>query len=305
MVIVTAVTGCGAAPAVRASAAPFALLGAVPAQATFVMRLRPAQIAASPATRELASDVFDEADLDSFRARHGVDLRTLDELIVVSTDDEGTAYLARGDFHAPVVVAELGHRMTPIESQANRPFARVAGIYLNRRLELVALDEQTLLVVDGAPALTGATVAARTERAPGLITANPEARALLASLGDAPIVLYRRGALPLPPEGIGLVLARLDGLGLSLAPASPERLAAHVELTGTFPPGVDSNLRTFIASFAATDLGVALGLDSFAESLQLDATEQHVRADGSLSAAALARGLHILLRAEIADLAAN
>jgi hypothetical protein len=221
-----------------------------------------------------------------------------------SYEGAGSLLLARGPFHANVVVGEIGHRMAPLESSADRPVPRRAGVYLLRRFELLALGVHDLALVDGPPELAGLLLHTR-ERALGESRPSPSRlRAVVASEAEAPFVFVRHGRPELPPEGIGLVLARLEdaSLAASTAGEEPGAIELRARLFGAFPPGVDENLRRFVSALSEADLGRAIGLEEVARTLAIEVTEGEIRLVARLRATTLARGLRVLLGAEIEEL---
>jgi hypothetical protein len=249
--------------------------------------------------------------LEGFATRHGVDPRELDLLVVAGYGEEGALVLAEGPFVARVVVGEIGHRMSPLESQSDDPFYRRAGVYLRRRFELIALGQRELALVSGPPALSGLVLhqlradEAGVSPAPG---EEPEGlspqrvRTILLGERDAPFVVVQHGRPELPPEGVGLLLARLEDAVLSVAPSAPGSLALRVRLYGEFPPGADENFRTLIASLSEADLGRALGLEEIARSLAIEVVGPEIRLTATVRAATLSRGLRMLAGAEISEM---
>ncbi|MBX7191800.1 MAG: hypothetical protein K1X94_07070 [Sandaracinaceae bacterium] len=268
------------------------------------VRVRPRAIFADDATMRVAEAIVPAARLDAFRDRHGVEVRTLELLSIASYADVGTIALASGPFHAHVVAAEIGHRMAPLESSADHPLVRRAGIYQLHRFELIALGAHELGLVEGPPELSGLLVHTRDRGAP--TGASPSRlRMLIAAESEAPFLVVHHGRPELPPGGIGLVLARLEdaALGMSSAgPSDPGALELRVWLFGEFPPGVDENLRTLVASLSEADLGRAVGLEEVARSLSIDTLDREVRMTARVRATTLARGLRVLLGAEIEEM---
>lgn len=302
MALTIGVVGCGAGPtAAPVREPPIEVL--IPPGATTVVSLSPATIFASEGLRSVANELVSAERLDAFRARHGVDLRTLERFVVTEygetelTDGthrgvNGTLYIARGPFHAEVVVAELGNRMSPLESQDDHPMRR-AGVYRLNRIELLALGPTTVALTNGPPELAGQIVALHR-------AASTRAQRASAQF-DAPLVLMRHGRPDLPPTGIGLLLARLEHTVVSFD-AVGSHLEVQLQLDGEFPPGADANFRALVSSVAQSDLGRVLGMQEVEESLVVQASATSVSMHAEVDAHTLSGGLRELVGAEMNEL---
>ena len=310
MLVATSACGPSLPPAGSGDAVdqrpPLVLVELVPAQASVVVEASPTAIAASPSLLAIAHAFAPDERLDAFSARHGVDPRTLDELVWADTED-GWLLLVRGPFMSRSVVGEVGARMAPVESSADAPWMRRAGVYRGSRLELVALEEHTLLLVAGAPSLTAAVLAraAGDDREPGAL-GGAEVAALRAEHLGRPLLVHAPQPLGLPLDsGVGLLLARETALLASLHATEDGHVALAVDLRGEFPPGADENFRALVGSLADSDLGRAVGMEDAASSLRAQADERQVLLQTSVPAAVVASGLRVLFDAEIRELLAR
>jgi hypothetical protein len=250
---------------------------------------------AQPALRRLVDALFSAERLDAFSTFNGIDPRTL-EGIAYGEYESGTVVAVRGPFHATVAVAEMAHRMLPVESESDEPYFRRGGIYGGVRRDAIAIDRHTLVLVTGSPVLSGRALAAGGPRALG-----EDGEALRSAL-DAPLVVLWPQPLGLPPDtGVGLVFARERALGLALS-GDGEDVRVRAEARGEFPAGVEENLRTLYRSLSGTDLGRQLGMPEAEGSFSVQATPHGVRASASLPSSTLARGLRSLLVAELAEI---
>ena len=300
--------GCGGAPP-PTPAEQLDLDELVPDGYASLLRLRPRALLANDATMRVALAIIPTERFDAFRDRHGIDLREV-ELASVATFGPHTVLLASGPFHASVVVAEIGHRMAPLESGSDAPVLRRAGIYRMRRLELLQLGPHEVALVDGPPELSGLVVHTRSSS-----TASPRSdrdgragtplRQLVRDEAAAPFLYLLHGRPDLPPDGIGLLLARLEDTVLTIAPAGDERpgiLELRARFLGEFPPGADANFRALVASLSESDLGRAVGLDEAARSLTIDTFDREVRLTATVRSTTVARGLRVLFGAEIDEM---
>lgn len=300
--------GCGGSSSLPEPPRALDLDAIVPDGAVGVLRARPRALLAADATGRVVTAIVPSERLDAFAARHGVELREVELLTYASYPGAGGIVLASGPFHAEVVVGEIGHRMAPLESSADAPVYRRAGVYRMRRFELLALGPHEVAVIDGPPQLAGLVVHTRdaAREASAADETSSRLRTILRAERDAPFVLVRHGRPDeLPPEGVGLLLARLEDASLAIddvGPTDPGSLELRVRLFGEFPPGADENFRTLIASLSEDDLGRAVGLEEIARSLAIDTLEHEVRLTARVRASTLARGLRVLLGAEIDEM---
>jgi hypothetical protein len=273
---------------------PTPLTEHLPPGASLIVLVRPTELVADPALRRLFDALFLPERLDAFQAFNGVDPRRLEGLAYAEYE-AGTVLVVRGGFHATVAVAEMAHRMLPLESQSDEPYFRRAGIYRGERRDAIALDEQTLVVVTGAPVLAGRALAG------GRRALDADGRALVEAL-PAPLVVLWPQPLGFPADtGVGLLFARERALGLALRGAG-ERVRLEAEARGEFPPGVQDNLRALFSSLARSDLGSAVGMSEAERTFSVDVTPHGVRASAELPAASLARGIRALLIAELTEI---
>ncbi len=279
---------------------------ALPEGVETLLRLRPRALLASDETSRVVTAIVPEERLDAFSSRHGVELREVGLILHASYPRAGSVVLVEGPFHARVVVGEIGHRMAPLESSADEPEYRRAGIYRRQRFELIALGPHELAMVDGPPALSGLVLHTRDAAREAPTEAPSRLRGIVAAERDAPFLLFRHGRPDgLPPEGVGLLLARLEDASLAISPVGslePGALELRVRLFGDFPPGADENFRALIAGLSEDDLGRAIGLEEIARSLAIEVLPVEIRFTAHVRASTLARGLRVLVGAEIDEL---
>jgi len=278
----------------------------VPEGVETLVRLRPRALLASDETSRVVTAIVPEERLDAFSSRHGVDPRAAELIVHASYPRAGSVVLVEGPFHARVVVGEIGHRMAPLESSTDEPEYRRAGIYQRHRFELITLGPHALAMVDGPPALSGLVLHTRDAARVAPTEAPSRLRSIVAAERDSPFLLVRHGRPDdLPPQGVGLLLARLEDASLAISPAGsaePGALELRVRLFGEFPPGADENFRALIAGLSEDDLGRAIGLEEVARSLAIEVLPLEIRFTARVRASTLARGLRVLVGAEIDEL---
>ncbi len=268
----------------------------LPRGTTSVVVASPRRLFEDAASRAVIARLVPDARFEALRVQHGIDLRTLDQVVVASYED-GDVYVLRGPFLARVAVAEIAHRMVPIESRAEEPRFRVAGVFRGARVDAIAIGPHTLAVVAGAPALSGRLVATLD----GDSTAFDAAE--LRSFGvDVPFVWVRPVPLRLPVEApVAILLARERSMAVVAMPDGARSIALTVRFTGEFPPGADENFRQLVASLAQSDLGRAVGMASALPTLSVAAQGSRVELSAVLGAEGLARGLWLAVGAEIEE----
>ena len=280
----------------------------VPEDASVVLVAQPAQLVSAPAARRVLDAIASDDALERYRAHTGIDPRRLEQLVWAETG-AGSVLLVRGPFSAPLAVAEMGHRMLPVEASAEAPFVRRVGHYQGARRDLVALSQHVLVAITGAPSLAQ-EVLRRAEGgprgggrgAPSVLSSEPVA-SMLAAHPESPLFVVAPRPLGLPIDApIGLLLARQRGLFVGATPSGPDAIAIAAELWGEFPPEAGANFRALAESLAQSDLGVVLGMNDALPTLGVRADAERVSLRATFSAPAVAAGLHVLLGAEIADI---
>lgn len=314
------VAACGAAsPApevTRATSYEGPLVDLVPSDVREVLVLRPSELLANQATRPLVDAIAPLAWRRALGDRTGVYAEDVSELVLCRWEDGAWWALARVA-HAADVVRAATPRMAPVEVATDEPFVRRIGYLADQRFELVALSSRLLLVAQGRPGDVVALLHAL--RDPRAMVA-PEPRPLLRA--EAPSWLALPQPLSLPPDTpIGLLLSRQTGLRIEVASAtgrddaaapeaasnsegtpSGESLHVSVHLEGEFPTGAEENFRALLTSLAETDLGRVLGLPGALPTLQIARRRDGIELDADFAATTLSRGVHLLFRAEIAEI---
>ncbi|AKF08149.1 hypothetical protein [Sandaracinus amylolyticus] len=279
-----------------------ALVDLVPRDATVVVIARPEEMLREGAARAVLEAIAPDEHLERYRQHTGIDPRRIEELVWAESR-AGSLLLVRGPFSAPLAVAEMGHRMLPIESSSEAPFVRRAGHYQGARRDLVALADHVLAVISGSPELAEDVLGrARHGEAGGALGAEPAASLLMAHR-SSPLVVVAPQPLGLPPgSGVALLLARERAMLVAGTPRGERDIGLVAELRGEFPPGADENFRALFASLASSDLGVAIGMPAALETFTVDADAEHVVLRATIPAGTLAAALRVLFEAEITEL---
>lgn len=314
MVGVATAMSCGgatplSAPTTARAPAPLGPLALrVPPGARLVIVARPAALFTSEAAARIVDALVLPGGLDHFTARTGVDPRRLLEAVYAEYDDGASLVLVRGPIDAQLVVEEAGARMSAVESRADHPLVRRAGLFSDERRELVALERDVIVVASG-PAIGHlatllACVTSSRGRCPSAFAGN-DAAALFAAHQDAPLAFFAPTGLTLP-EGFGTtdLLAGTRAVVAVVEPHELGELDVELEFRGRFPSGAEENFRALLRSVAATDLGTMVGLRTAAEHATVHQLANGVRLQTTLELAPLLYGLEVLFAGEIRGLLA-
>ena len=316
------VAACGpaiAAPPTATPALPSALTALIPGDPELVLVVHPAAALRFEATRRVFEIFVPPTSAQRLADRVGVRPEHIQDLVYA---DYGRGFIALlrapRDMREVVVATEM--RMNTVEVTASEPFERRVGYLGTERREVVALDENVLLVAGGS---AGAEVASLLAEVCRLLEptgergrsepssfdgafARPVMRSLeLLAADDA--ALYFPSGLHLPPSPLALLFARTEALALTLRPdansADFRGFRLRAASVGPLPPGAEANLRALLASMAASDFGAALGLEHVRDSLSLEVRESGEAAGATLEARwpleALLRGLELLVAPDV------
>lgn len=277
----------------RASAGP--LIALLPPGPEFVLLAQPRALMQAESARALWRTLVTEEREQAFRTRTGVDPREVEELVVIALGAEGYLLLARGAFDADAIVRAAGDRLAVRDVETDEPILRREGLAGVGRYAYAALDPHAILVAkDAEPALLASVLARLSDRQGVPLLETSDAEALYATHGSAPLLLLAPRALALEPgTAVALLMAEERALALSITPSATS-LQITIALRGTFPDGIEHNLRSWAHSVGQSDLGRALGLLNFAEHVQIQRAADGVLAHGSIAATDLISGMRLL-----------
>ncbi len=298
------VVACGAASAhegnaatvsvtARPSAGP--LIALLPPGPELVLCAQPRALLQTDAARLLWRTLVTEEREQAFIVRTGVDPAAVAELVAIAVGEDGYLLLARGDFAADAIVRAAGERLAVRDVESDEPLLRREGLTGTGRFAYAALDDNALLVAkDAPPALVGAVLSRLTDRQAVRLLDTPDADALYTAHSHQPLVLLAPRPLALSPgTPVALLMEEERALLLGVMP-DQRALNVAIALRGTFPDGIEQNLRTWASSVGQSDLGRAVGLVAFAERITIQRTPEGVYARGSIDAAQLAQGVRLL-----------
>lgn len=288
-------------PAREKTAGPLAELLA-PGPSPIVIA-RPRELFKDDVVRLLWTTLVAAEDERAFVERTGVDLRSLDELVVFELPKAGYVLLARGPFSAREVIERSAARLSLLDVNVDEPRVRREGMTGTSRYAYAALDAHALLATKNAPPALVATILAR--------VADPKLPRAF-ELGDAAEV-YRdtrqQNCVLLAPKpldlghggGAALLLAEERALSATARP-EPGALRVDVKLRGDFPAGAEENFERLVLSVAQAPLGQLLGLGDVESDLKIVRTEWGVQISFRWPAQRLALGLRAMFVDDLRDL---
>lgn len=325
--------GCGAGASLPAAApegsrAPQgAIVSLFPAGADWVVRLRPTAIFADPTLGPIGRTLLPRSLVDRVANKTGVELDALEEAVVAGYAG-GVLMILQGPWAARDVVRANAPLMNPLETESRDPYERAGGWLGTRRVDLIALNDHRLLVAEGAPQ---ALIALLQKEAPEPAMEQKWGafRALERAQRDALAALFVPEPLdlPLPPEqpaepdaeslphglptsrGLALLLARQQQLAVAVHTAGQAEaglenedgagqeadLLLQITLTGEFPSTAVENFTQLVRSVAQTELGRAIGIESGARGLSVQAGGGQVELQVGLRSELLVGVLRTLL----------
>ena len=310
--LVAMVVGCAsprAQPAVQLPApaplhlAPLADL-APAAGLRWIVDLRPRALFADPSLITPLAAVLPEADLDAMkRARGGLDLRSIDDLVLAGYDGT-TVLLAHQVLDPARVEAAFADRVAEVEGRAvdrggddpRATVTRLWGGHGKTHETLVVFGREAAGLALGADAPLRATELFAEQR---LHRARPAWQAppldhLAELLGDAPL----RAAAPGPfgrewSAGVGGLLASATGAGIAARPDG-DALRVRVVLTGPWgdrAADAEARVRRCYEDLVDSGLGRLLGLAEPATPPTFSATPDSVGLEVRIRAEPLLRGI--------------
>lgn len=310
--------GCGPPPVPETPVAPtppglpHALEELVPGEPVLVLVVHPSRALLHDSSREVFELFVPDESRQRLADRVGVAPETIEELIYVAYED-GFLTLLRAPRSMDDVVVAHAMRMNTLEVESSQPFERRVGFLGAERREVVALDDDVLLIAGGGIGAEVAGLLAEVTRLRGLSAVSSPAHptpamarapaiALHRTHAESAAVLYLPTGLRVPPGPLAMLFARTDALALALDPTS-DGFVVRAGSRGELPPGAADNLRALFRSMAASDFGAAMGLRELERSLELEVVEQGegagARARARWPLAALLRGLEIVVAPDL------
>jgi hypothetical protein len=301
-------SGCGAArkeparpplPALHLSPLTDSVAGA---GLEWLVSLEPKVLASSPETSLALGELFPRKRFDDFKARHGLALESLDELVVAGYRGESVLAFARGFLDPKEIEAHFNARTLVDERHVD-----ASGGIVHVRARRGEQPEHLLLLGTTAAgiergkgdALRAAELFAlgKLHRAKPALAADPLAPAARA-LGVFPARAFFPG--PFDDEwaraGGGLLrTATAVAIGARPTPvAKGASLEVVLVVMGTFSDaeGAKARFGAAIDRLLASDLGHLLGTDQPAEPLRVEAIDGGLRGRIALQATPLFRGLY-------------
>lgn len=276
---------------------------ALPEGADWLLIAEPNEVMANPALRRIVDTLMPERRLTAWSQRYRVDPAKI-HAVAIGGYPGGVLMIARGGVEPRRVVDATAEAIEVTETIATQPHPVSVGLIGSARVSVAAVDDQTVVVGEGAPEGWGVVFAYLGGDSTALTPALQ--RATFAAAADAQhptVTLHLLAPLSLPMDSpLGLVFAGQQQLTATLTSPDPARLEVGIALSGAFPDTIEANLRTLIAALAQEPLGAALGLGTLGDSLRVDAAADSVTIRGSVSTDRVVLGLQALFGVQLWEL---
>lgn len=279
---------------------------------SWVVDAKPRAIAEIPDLIPSIALVVPEARVQRFAAtRGGVDPRQIVDLCVARYRD-ATLTIAQSPIDPARVEAAFQGRLSLPGGRAvvvpNPPVVRVWGEAAGEPQELVVFGREAVALEEGrsgpARAATAFALGRLKRAAPALDGAALAPAARL--LGEAPLRAFAPG--PFDGEmakGLGGLLRAATAVGASARHAGQQRIAVRLVITGAWgddAPAAAERLAAALNVVSESGLGHLLGLHQPHDRPRVSGTADALVAEAVLDGAALARGLHDALDADVAEI---
>ncbi len=279
----------------------------------WVVDARPRAIAETPDLIPAIAVVVPEARFATFAATHGgIDVRQITDLCVAKYRDTFLT-IGRAPLDPARVEKAFADRMTHPGGRsvdvANPPVVRVWGEVNGEAQQLVVFAREVVALEQGKAGPVRATEAfalGKLRRATPVLHGATMAAAVQL-LGDAPLRAFAPGPFEgETAQGLGGLMRASTALAVSARFAgAPAKIAIRIVLTGAWgkdAPAAAERLAAAVHVVSESAFGRLAGLDHPVVSPEVRATAEALIVDVTVDGAALARGMHDALDAEIGDI---
>ena len=321
LVALTALTAaCGPKPSAAPPAPPPVPLHldsacelAPSAAIEWVVDARPRALAEIPDLIPAIALVVPEARFATFAATHGgIDVRQITDLCVAKYKDS-LLTVARAPLDPARVEKAFAERMTHPGGRSvdvvNPPVVRVWGEVNGEAQEVVVFARELVAFEQGKAGPVRASEAfalGKLRRASPVLRSSSLARAVQL-VGEAPVRAFAPGPFEgQTAQGLGGLMRASTAVAASARFAgAPANVAVRIVLTGAWgkdAPAAAERLAAAVHVVSESAFGRLLGLDHPVVSPQVRGTDDALVVDVTVDGAALARGVHDALDAEIGDI---
>ena len=279
----------------------------------WIVDARPREIASTPDLIPVIATVIPEARFQAFTDRHGgVDLRQTTDLCVAHYK-EATLSIARASFDPARVEKSFQSAVTVpggrVVEVPNPPVVRMWGEVTGEAQTVILFGREAIALEQGksGPARAASAFAqGKLKRAVPALHGAALARAA-ALLGEAPLRVFAPG--PFEGEmaqGLGGLLRATTAVGASARfVGAPAKLEVKLVLTGAWEkdaPQAAERLAAAAHVVAETGMGRLFGVDRPVEGPKVKGASDHLELVAVIDGAALAKGLHDALDAEVGEI---
>jgi hypothetical protein len=318
--LVSTTPGCGPKPSAAPPAPPPVPLHldsacdlAPSAAVQWVVDARPRAVAEIPDLIPVIALVIPEARFATFAATHGgIDVRQITDLCIARYRD-ALLTVARAPLDPARVERTFAERMTHPGGRSvdvvNPPVVRVWGEVNGEAQQLVVFGRELVALEQGKAGPIRATEAfalGKLRRSSPVLRGGSLAKAVELA-GDAPVRAFAPGPFEgETAQGLGGLMRASTAVAASARFAgAPAKLAVRIVLTGAWgkdAPAAAERLAAAVHVVSESAFGRLLGLDRPLVSPQVRGTDDALVVDVTIDGAALARGVHDALDAEIGDI---
>ena len=318
--LVTSASGCGPKPIPSPPASPPVPLHldsacelAPSAGVEWVVDAKPRALAEIPDLIPVIGLVVPEARFATFAATHGgIDVRQITDLCVAKYKDS-ILTVARSPLDPMRVEREFSQRVTHPGGRSvdvvNPPVVRVWGEVNGEAQQLVLFAREVVALEQGraGPVRAAESFALGKLRRAAPVLRGPAVAPAVRRIGDAPVRAFAAG--PFEGEiaqGLGGLMRASTAVGVSARfVRAPAQVAVRIVLTGAW--GKDAHaaaerLAAAVNVVAESPFGRLLGLNHPLAGPHVRGEDDALSVEVTLDAAAVARGLHDALDAEIGDI---
>lgn len=323
MALVMALAACGPSQPPAAPGPPPVPLHLAPAcdlvpaaGLEWLVEAKPRLIAQSVDLIPAIATVIPEERFALFAATHAVDLRQIEDLCV-ARHRESTLSIARAPIDPNKVLGVFEERSSkpPIRTTIapNPPVIRSAGSWKEEPRTITVFAREAIAFEQGKPGaqptsirIAEAFALGKLKRAPTALRGAALARAAEV-VGDAPVRAFAPGPFTgETAQGLGGLLRASTAIAIAATPVrgSP-RIAVRIVLTGAWgedAPAAAERLAAAIHVVSESRLGKLFGIDHPVEAPRVRSAPEALIFEATYDAAALARGVHDAVEAEVDDI---
>jgi len=278
----------------------------------WIVAAKPREIAQTPDLIPALALVVTEARFTAFAKTHGgIDVRQIQDLCIAKYK-ESVLTVARTPIDPAAVERAFADRVTHPESRTvtvpNPAVVKIGGEVLGEHQQLVIFGRDAAVLEQGKPGparVAEAFALGKLRRASPALKGAALAR-IADIVGDAPLRVFAPGPFEgETAQGLAGLLRATTAVGASAKLTSDRRVALRLVLAGAWGTDAETaaeRLKAAVHVVSETALGRLLGLDHPPAPATVRGTADALVLEATLDLAALARGVHDAVDAEIDEI---